>query len=179
MSGVKPSTPLLATLCLAVITLSGCDDGSSEDDRKAAARLPAALAVTDVVCPAGAVDRQDSVSFRPVDPAASSPRLTAFMTLHDLGGRAYCVDSYLDEGTPAGVAQQITSYSVTSAADRADYGESYRTSDRTGSDELLNFPFAFQVQGACRRVTGRIVLTDHSGNTYSYTAGRSAGPRCG
>jgi hypothetical protein len=106
--------------------------------------------------------------------------MVASMTLHHLGAgdsRNYCVDAYVEETTPQKTALRITSYTGTAAPDGADYGQSYTTSDRTGSDELLNFPFAFHTNGKCRPVTAKIVVTDQ-GSTYSYSAATHAGPHC-
>jgi hypothetical protein len=178
---VRRFLPLLAALCLAVLSVSACDSSSGDDQPQGTVRATTAssLAVTDVVCPKDDVNEQDTVPFR-ADDRRASPRMVASMTLHHLGAgdsRNYCVDAYVEETTPQKTAQRITSYTVTAAPDGADYGQSYTTSDRTGSDELLNFPFAFHTNGKCRPVTAKIVVTDQ-GSTYSYSAATHAGPHC-
>jgi hypothetical protein len=180
MPRVSRSTTRIVAVCFTALILASCDDGSTggEDESGHPPAATRSLAVTDVACPKVEASRQRTVGFRPDDLSGASPHLMAEMTLHDLGARDSCVDAYLDETTPDDVAERITSYTVTVGENSANYGESYSTTDRTGSEELLNFPFAFHTYGACRKVTARVVVTDQDGTTHSYTAAANAGPHC-
>ncbi|HSE71247.1 MAG TPA: hypothetical protein VLA97_10860 [Nocardioidaceae bacterium] len=159
---------------LTTMLMSGCTAESParldgpETDTGTAVEWPS------VVCPEVRHDRRHQTAFRRKSPGG--PRLDAEMTVHAVSRRNFCVDASLDEGTPAG--RRITSYTVTPGDDAFNYGESYTTSDRRGSEELLNFPFEFHVYGPCRSVTGTIVVTDRAGREHSYVAATQAGPRC-
>lgn len=165
----------LGVLAAVLVLASGC---TGEDDPSDATPAPPDrsddLSVAAVSCPQVPAARQVEARLRAADPEA--PPLPATITLHELTSRSYCVDATVWDASAA--AERIVSYTVDLEDDRANYGETYTTSDPEGSEELLNFPFGFSVHGSCRAVTATVVLTDGGDGRFEYVARSQAGPGC-
>jgi hypothetical protein len=161
-----------ATLVATLLLASGCSGDDDPAADPAPAGRPPDLATSDVVCPAVDAATVTWTDFHAVGEAA--PRLRADLSIVPLGRRDYCVAA--DASDSIDLAEAIVSYTV-ELDDRDNYGERYETFDREGSEELLNFPFGFQVYGPCRDVTAEIVLRVR-GTEHTYRAETQAGPKC-
>ena len=161
---ITRSSRVVVASLLGVGLLGGCTADDSE--------APDAAAPPADVCSDDAATQDVGVDFTPT--RQDSPKIDAALSVFHLG-RAYCLDSFVWE-SPQGF--RMTSYTVDAPANDRNYGQTFTTTDTEGSDELLNFPFEYELHGPCSEVTATIVMTDRDGAEHSYVAETTLGRGC-